>query len=1631
MAQEQLQMVDPSEFDNITAPDEQNVAKSPDIKLAETENAGVDLATTPEETTDQVAKVEKPSTVDKQVQQDVVEDKKVDYVADEASVTKPVIRTRSSKYFVDDRDKLKPTTGLVPGIKTTQDIIAAEDEKAGLYTRDMKSEAEKDLEDQDKPVNPDELLNIWRQNKIPPAELRDEEWDDLSFAYTVLYNPGNNQFSQQEKTDAKQTINDTIQIINGLRKKKGVKVAFDRDGQFQATERALEEKKYGDNDLYNDQEKYQEGRKQLYSLVKGVGKNISEFRENDKVVVQQILMDKIVTGEFWEALKTTANETVRAFALDLPNFAYNMIYYGGQAVFKGARDPFKSTGDYWKETESLRENSIKGWKEAISGGDPIQLSDHINDTIHSELKKMLDKGTIDRETYDRITTVQDVGTQGQVQRVRLRNIVDETQAQSFLNESLNQLSSTDTFLLIAAENLAGMGGLANVRKARALSSYKNLEKNVSKETLKKIKQGDFTYLGMTTVEAARKLKADGVKIKINEDLIQQALRIDLNKTQVLNMKRGLEKKGEELDNLKDELKRKFGRDFDPMDNTEYLKAKNEYDSLKGKLFRNHFLARSSPFFRETAQIALPASITQYAAVELLGTSEGGDTALLDFYSAQGVGALIHFFGSIPIKGISLGGLLTAAPRYLAQQAGPVKDAILDLGETLRLPVDIFRSKDIEELDALVAQARNGRGLNMKERRGAEYIFNLANVMPKNRLDKVLDNLTDQIDLEERIIKQFPQEEQAEIRKLVSAPFAQASGLTWLMSASAMSGTGIDIRDVKSLVKAEELQEIADSKIAELALLSRGLDQLRSKLRNRTDIENPQAVENFIDKYKKLYELNMKKIEDENTAFANTVIKMKETVFLDTDSTIDKSIFNSLSRASVNARMQLNKVLTEGEAIEQDQTDNFKLLAERAKIIKSRQKSPESMDQSALLLERIFEEHIRGFYLRGKLGYKEVDQLAKKQNKYIDITELMFEFKEIADPLKATGFGTFFGRKGKFFDTTLNSQLRFSLNKMAVRTLSQLKGTTLRKLRQMARDKDSKHYIAKDADDMDIALYYYEKGDLKAFKALPSQLTDVYAAFRDYGYRLDSQLPDEKKKFVSLFKGKADDIIKMVEDQAPEYAEKYKEASANYKKEVFDRLDGGGPITTFLKSKSLRETEVSKSGENKFFQNVYAGKTPDEIVREVIPKMDRYVNKGDEGARTDIRNFFLDFSNQFTDFEKGSNKPAFNLDTELGKAKFDGLQEAFTNFMYHNYATKFTEQYKKLDPRVKSQLQSKMGGYDFSILDEDRLNELTRLSSVDVIINGKPDTRNLLNLSNLISDNKDIVKLMAENKTARESYSRFVATGNERINTILKGEAVKEFRKRDFVLEQISDITGYKGNPLGFFTNYVENGTVEGLRLIKQDILSKAKKLDGETITEKDLDDTFLYLAVQGAYAKGGLRTSASKKIPTFDGFYKPIRQFTNVDELFGAFNGSNSKAILSDIIGEEHTEFLADITELMLRKQESLIGTERITGLTRPISTNEIISRGFNLARGMVSPAYVGAEIAFRLASNAGIEMLGMAANSKEAARLMKKMFEFPEKITKVELSKFKTLAVDYVLTEYARQDLNIADYFYDPTQQD
>ena len=82
------------------------------------------------------------------------------------------------------------------------------------------------------------------------------------------------------------------------------------------------------------------------------------------------------------------------------------------------------------------------------------------------------------------------------------------------------------------------------------------------------------------------------------------------------------------------------------------------------------------------------------------------------------------------------------------------------------------------------------------------------------------------------------------------------------------------------------------------------------------------------------------------------------------------------------------------------------------------------------------------------------------------------------------------------------------------------------------------------------------------------------------------------------------------------------------------------------------------------------------------------------------------------------------------------------------------------------------------------------------------------------------------------------------------------------------------------------------------------------------------------------------------------------------------------------------------------------------MNTNQLISRAFNLARGMVSPQYVAAEFGVSLASQAGLDLMKLAAGNKEAADIMLRMIKFPKDMTKADLDTFDNLVTDFVISE-------------------
>jgi hypothetical protein len=76
------------------------------------------------------------------------------------------------------------------------------------------------------------------------------------------------------------------------------------------------------------------------------------------------------------------------------------------------------------------------------------------------------------------------------------------------------------------------------------------------------------------------------------------------------------------------------------------------------------------------------------------------------------------------------------------------------------------------------------------------------------------------------------------------------------------------------------------------------------------------------------------------------------------------------------------------------------------------------------------------------------------------------------------------------------------------------------------------------------------------------------------------------------------------------------------------------------------------------------------------------------------------------------------------------------------------------------------------------------------------------------------------------------------------------------------------------------------------------------------------------------------------------------------------------------------------------------------------MARGFNLARRMVSPQYVAAEIGVNLALQSGLNLMKLAAGNKEAADIMLRLIKFPQDMTKKDLDTFTNMVTDFAVTE-------------------
>ena len=225
-------------------------------------------------------------------------------------------------------------------------------------------------------------------------------------------------------------------------------------------------------------------------------------------------------------------------------------------------------------------------------------------------------------------------------------------------------------------------------------------------------------------------------------------------------------------------------------------------------------------------------MAQFAVAEYLTS---GDDPLLDYYSAQAMGAISYALAGRYIVKVganvvsNIGAIITGKAPTLHN----TMSSVLSLGSLIPgVPKQLFLDGNIIKFEEFLKG--QGKRLTYKQRRAIEYIFKLAENMSEENMDLVIDSIEEYAKLEARIIKSF--DANPEIKKKVTnslqTSFASLTSLGWLRGLSKVSKSNVDVSDIATLKNVDGMTTSIIEQEEMLKLGDRSVNNLKEELTKR-------------------------------------------------------------------------------------------------------------------------------------------------------------------------------------------------------------------------------------------------------------------------------------------------------------------------------------------------------------------------------------------------------------------------------------------------------------------------------------------------------------------------------------------------------------------------------------------------------------------------------------------------------------------------------------------------------------------------------------------------------------------------------------------------------------------------------
>ena len=1356
---------------------------------------------------------------------------------------------------------------------------------------------------------------------------------------------------------------------------------------------------------YEDTVDYATSRINLNNYIKEKG-YVNTGDSQVDVAVRQVFIDQLPTGSFGMSLANRLAESGRGF-VTLPQIGNEMVEGFGRSLGRSLKKgtPF---WDEWAADAEEREANTKRYLETIDEYLPGPTAAMwLNGEIHKRFDKELEEGTITEAEHQRLTMEE--GITGDLIK---REFVDEQGAYDLIEFAFTELPALWQAGVIGSEFVLTGTAPAMSKSGAARDMVTDMIKFRQVYNVPKDVRLSGTAAWVNTETTMRKIDDNLFQIGLlNKQLRSQTERAK-NRAKALN---------ERIPSVRKEADAALERG----DLTLHASLKKEADTLESE---------AKNLKRQAARNAISAALSPYTVevvkddLVLAGAAFTGSQLLAGFTGSREMGELSGMFLGMVANPVVVG----PTGRFIGKLG---KGFVHTTGMRSMVPAVMAK---IMQMDTTVDDYLriNNIDASFKTRKAMNRAFKELEKMNPEQRAEMKRIVQQHLQLQEDIIKSFPQDKQEEARRLFDASFAELTGMAPLIGMYKQSSQGLTSKQIRKAgfrTVYDQMEDIQAQSIRAQAAIN-NLDNYIASYANPASKEEMrklvQTATKGLDNIKAQLEL-------EYNALDNQINIMLDAITGDSTMQIPENFVADAIQIQRELQKKINipqKIPEDGvgpmptvgqqrgqEVVEKAEEIDF-ISKKKARVfdnfqnrlsqVKSMRDDKVAHQQAtARAAEAILEAQYSFLADIGDEAYRDFRTFVSSRGSNqptIDITKFVEDMIRISDEKDIMRF---FGPEATFFSGHLGKRAMKMFDSMVRRTLMDIGEDSLSEIIDSAKktlpESEQAAFVAKannlaEEDPIRFGVFLHKFGKVNVFsKATIEEAEELRRAFRDYSFKVTNDA------VAAQYASAKDTIDELMEKSDPEGFEQLLAVREIYQSSK-DPLRPGS-LMQKLKTSKVGEKVDLDSGP---FVGMYRNEDPYSILAKAGEHIGGILKGGARSSldTNKLKNHMAGLEQAFGTHIGDNGQLYIDLDTEQGAEVFETLRQLTEEVVYSSWANKVLGQLPQPGTRMPVQRES----FTTTLLEE--LDSITEQPlQINVKVGGEETTRAIIDVAGMIAEEQDIVKVIGEGEKYHQQGLKAVAE----FKTLLKkvsndarvGKGLEEASMRS-----IYQLTGLQSN-LEFFEKYIQgNGDVSEVKRTFVRQLANDPALQGKDLNA--LFDEAAYKMVYGALKeKGGYRATQLKKTAKYQelvleagGENAVIKEFTNTLGLIEALQDPSIIRNLNKVgIDETHVKHLEMITTYISTKQAMNLAAD---ASARGMNANEVLSRAYNIAREMVSPTYIASELAVRILKKADSDSFLLMLQNKEAAKIMEKMMYFPERVRPGEMNTFETLVLQFAATQ-------------------